>query len=403
MAALTSSSSSSKVCAGCGVDGATLACPSCVKLRKAERGTTTFGEVDFFCSQQCFKEQWPTHKKKHGPWEAAIERERGLTLATSAEMPLCYRNYADWTGALRPYPRGSPEPSSRRRAIPDSVAKPDYWLTGDPASEHSKRTGIPIYSKEQIEGIRRACEVGREVLDECGRAVKKGATTSEIDQVCFEACLERGAYPSPLNYYNFPCSVCTSVNEVICHGIPDLRELRRGDAVNVDVSVFVDGYHGDLNETYIVGRDPESELVTEVAFRCLEAAAKLIKPGTCYREIGAVIDKLAKSKGCSVVRTYCGHGIGELFHTAPNVPHHAKNKAPGIMKPGHIFTVEPMINLSKSWRDTTWPDQWTAVTLDGAKSAQFEHTFLVTDDGYDILTKRHEEPVMLWDLHKQLR
>eukprot|EP00586_Coscinodiscus_wailesii_P008031 CAMPEP_0172522170 /NCGR_PEP_ID=MMETSP1066-20121228/292979_1 /TAXON_ID=671091 /ORGANISM="Coscinodiscus wailesii, Strain CCMP2513" /LENGTH=246 /DNA_ID=CAMNT_0013305145 /DNA_START=619 /DNA_END=1359 /DNA_ORIENTATION=- len=240
--------------------------------------------------------------------------------------------------------------------------------------------------------------MGREVLDIAGRALRVGVTTDEIDRVVHEACMEREVYPSPLNYYNFPKSVCTSVNEVICHGIPDYREVQDGDIVNIDVTVYNRrGFHGDLNETFTVGNvDPEGRKLVETSFNCLQAAANLIKPGTLYRDLGTAIHKVAQKNGCSVVRTYCGHGIGTLFHTAPNVPHYHKNKAKGIMKPGHVFTVEPMINLGNSG-DTTWGDNWTAVTTDGKRSAQFEHTFLVTETGYDILTMRDNEPVMTWN------
>ncbi|KAI2535265.1 METAP1 isoform 11, partial [Pan troglodytes] len=158
------------------------------------------------------------------------------------------------------------------------------------------------------------------------------------------ACIARNCYPSPLNYYNFPKSCCTSVNEVICHGIPDRRPLQEGDIVNV-------------------------------------------KPGVRYRELGNIIQKHAQANGFSVVRSYCGHGIHKLFHTAPNVPHYAKNKAVGVMKSGHVFTIEPMI-CEGGWQDETWPDGWTAVTRDGKRSAQFEHTLLVTDTGCEILTRR---------------
>ena len=373
-----------------------MACPTCVKLKKAELRRSE-EEVEYFCSQDCFKASWADHKKKHKPWQMRIE--------SATQVPAEYRGYSDWTGSLRPAARLTPEPSLRAKEIPAKIAKPDYWRAGDPISEkESKRTpGIKIYSPEEIAGIRKACQVGREVLDACGSAVKAGVSTSYLDDVCFKACIDRGAYPSPLNYYNFPCSVCTSVNEVICHGIPDARLLETGDLVNVDVSVYVDGYHGDLNETYIVGEADEAALhLVETAFLCLQAGAACIKPGAMYRDVGNAVDKVARTKNCSVVRTYCGHGIGDLFHTAPNVPHYAKNKSPGVMKPGHIFTIEPMINLG-SWRDKTWPDNWTAVTIDGKRSAQFEHTFLVTEDGYEILTMRPNESRMTWDLSKQQR
>jgi len=240
--------------------------------------------------------------------------------------------------------------------------------------------------------------MGREVLDVAGKAVRAGVTTDEIDRIVHEACIERQCYPSPLNYYQFPKSVCTSVNEVICHGIPDYRELEDGDIVNLDVTTFNSGgFHGDLNETFFVGNmDEEGQKLVQTAFECLAKALEKVKPGTLYRDLGTIIHKHAVANGCSVVKTYCGHGIGSLFHTAPNVPHYHKNKAKGIMKKGHVFTVEPMINLGTSG-DKTWDDNWTAVTRDGKRSAQFEHTVLVTDTGCEILTARNNEPVMTWN------
>mmetsp|Transcript_4237 Transcript_4237/g.5975 ORF Transcript_4237/g.5975 Transcript_4237/m.5975 type:complete len:401 (+) Transcript_4237:3-1205(+) len=391
-----------RVCAGCGTKtGTRLACPSCVKLKQREplyfEKMGKCREVDYFCSQECFKKNWSEHKLKHKPWAQDIEND-------PAKMPDVFRGYTDFTGSLRPYARASTT-IELLQGLPASLMKPDYWQSGDPISEKEskKAKGIRVYNEKEINGIRKACQIGREVLDACGNAVKAGVTTAEIDRICYEACLERNAYPSPLNYFHFPCSVCTSVNEVICHGIPDLRELEQGDIVNIDVSVYVNGFHGDLNETYLVGKvDPDSLNVVETAFRSLQVAASLIKPGAMYRDIGNAIEKFTRTRNCSVVKTYCGHGIGSLFHTAPNVPHYAKNKATGIMKPGHIFTIEPMINLG-TWRDKTWPDNWTAVTTDGKRSAQFEHTFLVTNDGVEILTMRHNEPTMIWDVAKQQR
>lgn len=185
--------------------------------------------------------------------------------------------------------------------------------------------------------------------------------------------------------------MCTSVNEVICHGIPDQRKLIDGDIINLDVSLYHEGYHGDLNETYYVGdkalADRDSVRVVETARECLDEAIKLVKPGMAFRDPGTVIEKHAKSKGCSVIKTYCGHGVNSLFHCAPNVPHYAKNKAVGIAKPGMTFTIEPMISLG-TYKDKTWPDDWTSVTQDGSRTAQFEHTLLVTENGVEILTAR---------------
>lgn len=189
----------------------------------------------------------------------------------------------------------------------------------------------------------------------------------------------------------FPKSVCTSINETICHGIPDQRPLEDGDIINIDVTLYHNGFHGDLNETYYVGEkalaNPDAVRVVETARECLDKSIELIKPGMLFRDPGNVIEKHAKSRNCSVVKSYCGHGINQLFHCAPNVPHYAKNKAVGMAKPGMCFTIEPMINLG-SHRDRTWPDDWTSTTEDGSLSAQFEHTFLVTEDGVEVLTAR---------------
>jgi len=214
------------------------------------------------------------------------------------------------------------------------------------------------------------------VLDEAARVTDVGVTTDEIDRVVHEACIERECYPSPLNYYRFPKSCCTSVNEVICHGIPDLRP------------VYHRGFHGDLNETFLIGEvSPEAKKLVQATWECLQNAIKMVKPGVKYRDVGNVIQKHAQANGFSVVRSYCGHGINRLFHTAPSIPHYAKNKAVGVMKPGHSFTIEPMISEG-TWRDEQWPDDWTAVTQDGKLSAQFEETLLVTENGVEVLTKR---------------
>lgn len=252
---------------------------------------------------------------------------------------------------------------------------------------------IPIYNEDDITNMQEVCKIGRKILDLAHRAVKPGITTEEIDRVVHEACIEFGVYPSPLNYYNFPKSVCTSVNEVICHGIPDMRPLEESDIVNIDISVYnKNGYHADLNETYLVGgkTDDDSKHLVKSAYECLELAIKSCKPGTMYKEIGNIIGDYIESRGLSVVRTYCGHGVCKMFHCNPNVPHYKNNKAIGIMREGHIFTIEPMINLG-SWKDATWLDNWTSVTVDGKRSAQFEHTLLITSTGCEVLTARLDD------------
>lgn len=251
--------------------------------------------------------------------------------------------------------------------------------------------GVLILNAEQRESMRTVCRLAREVLDIAAAALRPGVTTDEIDEIVHNECIKRDAYPSPLNYYTFPKSVCTSVNEVICHGIPDLRNLQDGDIVNLDVTLYYKGFHGDLNETYYVGEkakaDKDSVRVVETARECLNLAIATVKPGTPFRSFGRIISEHAKKNKCSVVKTYVGHGINELFHPPPSIPHYADNKAPGICTEGMTFTIEPMINLG-SYHDSTWPDNWTATTVDGRRSAQFEHTLLVTKDGCEVLTAR---------------
>lgn len=366
-----------------------LVCPSCKKLGIPPAMST-------FCSQECFKGYWSTHKALHKMFTDALASEQQAAAADAQRKGKSFEGY-EFSGPLRP------GVVSAMRSVPAHIAKPDYWQTGIPVSEQQAGSKIPVYSAAEIAGIRLACKLGREVLDLAGRALRVGATGDEIDAIVHDACIERGCYPSPLNYYNFPKSHCVSVNEVICHGIPDSRPFEDGDIVNLDISVYKDGFHADLNDTFLVGNvDADGVRLVKTAFECLKAAVSLVRPGTMYRELGKHITDTASAEGFSVVKTYAGHGIGSLFHCAPNVPHYAKNKAVGVMKPGNIFTIEPMINAG-TWRDKTWPDEWTAVTLDGARSAQFEHTILVTETGYEILTARENEPVMEWDVAKVQR
>lgn len=344
-------------------------------------------------------------KKEFDDWCAKVLADtahlvEGMTEAEKMKQPYEFTNY-DFSGTLRP------AFVTKQATVPPNIPKPDYADDSVPTSEQASRGTHTVDCKtgDDIEGMRLAGRMGREVLDVAARFVKVGVTGDEIDRIVHAACLERNCYPSPLNYYKFPKSVCVSVNEVICHGIPDCRPIQDGDIVNLDVTVYVEykgkHYHGDLNETLLVGNcDEESVKLVKCAYDCLKAACEMIKPGTMYRDLGAAISHVAAANNCSVVKGYCGHGIGALFHTAPNVPHYKKNKAVGIMRPGHTFTIEPMINLGSSWQDSSWPDNWTAVTRDGKRSAQFEHTFLVTETGVEILTRRQGRPEgeMVWDL-----
>ncbi|XP_057807372.1 methionine aminopeptidase 1A-like isoform X2 [Salvia miltiorrhiza] len=376
-------------CARCGKP-AHLQCPKCVELKLPREGAA-------FCSQECFKASWSSHKSVHSNAkssspapENSSEQNSGLRndgwlyclrkgQARTPKLP-----HFDWTGPLRPYP------ISQKRIVPAHIEQPDWAIDGIPKIEPNSdlQHVVEIKTPEQIERMRETCRIAREVLDAAARIVRPGITTDEIDAVVHEATIAAGGYPSPLNYHFFPKSCCTSVNEVICHGIPDARILEDGDIVNVDVTVYYKGVHGDLNETFFVGNvDEASKRLVQCTYECLEKAIAAVKPGVRFREMGEIISRHASMSGLSVVKSYCGHGIGELFHCAPNIPHYARNKAVGVMKAGQTFTIEPMIN-SGVWRDRMWPDGWTSVTADGKRSAQFEHTLLVTDTGVEVLSAR---------------
>ncbi|KAI0646966.1 methionine aminopeptidase [Trametes meyenii] len=351
-----------------------LECPTCNKL--GIKGS-------FFCGQDCFKANCKlqkTHKIIH---DIATPRQPLLD-DPNINKDGTFNPFGTFrfTGTLRPV-----YPLSPMRKVPDHIPRPDYAADGIPTSE-SRRAGQPprILSPQEQDKMRAACRLGREVLDIAAAAIRPGITTDEIDAIVHQATIERDAYPSPLNYRGYPKSVCLSVNEVICHGIPDKRKLQEGDIINIDISLYKDGFHSDLNATYPVGRvDEESQKLMRTARKSLDEAIKLCKPGALFRDLGKAIEPVARANGCSVVRQYCGHGINDLFHCAPNVPHYAKNKAVGTMKPGMCFTIEPMINLG-SWDLEHWPDDWTAVTIDGKRSAQFEETLLITETGVEVLT-----------------
>ncbi|KNE62651.1 methionine aminopeptidase, type I [Allomyces macrogynus ATCC 38327] len=373
MTAATATATASHPCQGADcTKTATLVCPTCIKL-DLPRDTARF------CSQTCFKANWATHKLLH---------QQAQTYDPFTQVP-GFR----YTGSLR-----ARYPLSATRFVPPHIKRPDYAETGRPYSEEKLRGSnrIETMNEAEIQKMREVCRIAREVLDAGAAAVRPGVTTDHIDKVVHEATVARDAYPSPLNYMGFPKSCCTSVNEVICHGIPDMRPLEDGDIVNIDVSVFKDGFHADLNETYFVGAKAwhESKALIDCTRECLKRAIEMVKPGVMYRELGNVIEKTAKERGFAVVRTYCGHGIHRLFHTTPNIPHYAKNKAIGVMKPGHIFTIEPMINVG-THADDHWPDNWTAVTRDGKRSAQFEHTMVVTETGCEILTLRRGHDIVM--------
>ncbi|TKB50797.1 type I methionyl aminopeptidase [Ferrimonas aestuarii] len=251
---------------------------------------------------------------------------------------------------------------------------------------------IVIKTPEQIEKMRVAGRLAAEVLEMIGPHVKKGVTTEELNTICHKHITEvQDAIPAPLNYNGFPKSTCISVNEVVCHGIPSHKKLKEGDIVNIDITVIKDGFHGDTSKMFIVGQTPpRNKKLVEVAQESLYAAIRQIRPGLCMSEIGAIIQPMAEKEGFSVVRDYCGHGIGEKFHEEPQIVHY-RNRARLELKAGMCFTIEPMINAGDYRCKLNKKDGWTVTTKDGAPSAQWEHTLLVTEDGVEVLTLRSDE------------
>ncbi|MFN8036266.1 MAG: type I methionyl aminopeptidase [Acidimicrobiia bacterium] len=269
-----------------------------------------------------------------------------------------------------------------RRDVPASIPRPPYV---DGAPPH--RDEPAVKSPGIIERMRVAGRVAGEVLAVAGAAVRPGVTTDEIDAIAHEAYVARGAYPSTLGYHDYPKSLCTSANEVVVHGIPDSRSLADGDIVNLDVTAYTGGVHGDCSATFLVGAvDPRSRRLVQVTEECLDRGIDAVRPGRPLSDIGRAIEEHATANGFGVVRQFVGHGIGEQFHSNLQVRHYYDPAASTVMEPGMTFTIEPMINMG-DWRCRMWDDGWTAVTADLLPSAQFEHTILVTDDGCDVLTR----------------
>ena len=246
---------------------------------------------------------------------------------------------------------------------------------------------INYKTKEEIEVMKESCQLAAEVLIMIEPYVKPGVTTERLNQICHEYIVSKGAIPSPLNYRGFPKSICTSVNEEICHGIPSDRKLRNGDIVNLDITTYLKGFHGDTSQTFFVGSPrKKAEKLVEVCKEALQRGIEVVKPGAKLGDIGASIQSFAEGHGYSIVREFCGHGIGSEFHEEPQILHYG-NFGEGLeIKEGMVFTIEPMVNLGKPDLKIL-ADKWTAVTLDGQISAQFEHTLCVTDNGVDVMTR----------------
>ena len=287
-------------------------------------------------------------------------------------------------GATRA-PLGTLKPGkiSPRRAVPAHIDRPEYMYHSGPEVV----TAGDIKSRETIEKIRVAGRIAAQALQVVGEAVRPGITTDELDRIGHEFIISHNAYPSCLGYMGFPKSLCTSINEVICHGIPDDRPLEDGDIVNVDITAYYDGVHGDTCAMFEVGNvDEESHLLIERTRNAMMRGIKAVRPGREINVIGRVIESYAHRFDYGVVRDFTGHGVGEAFHSGLIVPHYDAAPAHNeVMEEGMVFTIEPMLNLGGiEWEQ--WDDDWTVVTKDRGRSAQFEHTIVVTEDGAEILT-----------------
>jgi methionyl aminopeptidase len=276
----------------------------------------------------------------------------------------------------------APATISARREVPAHIARPEYVGREAPAPY----TGPEVKDADTIERMRRAGRLAAQALAEVGRHVEPGVTTDELDRIGHEYLVGHGAYPSTLGYRGFPKSLCTSVNEVICHGIPDSRVIQDGDIVNVDITAYLDGVHGDTNATFLAGDvAEETRLLVERTREALDRAIRAVRPGRRVNVLGRVIESFAARFGYGVVREFTGHGIGTSFHSGLVIPHYDDPMYDDLIEPGMTFTIEPMLCLGTAAWDM-WDDQWTVTTKDKRPSAQFEHTLLVTDTGAEILT-----------------
>jgi methionyl aminopeptidase len=254
--------------------------------------------------------------------------------------------------------------------------------------EYLRRHHILVKNEEQIEKIRTACHLASQILEATSARVKAGVTTQELNDYAHHLHEEAGAIPAPLHYGSppFPKSICTSLNEVICHGIPNQTPLQEGDILNIDVTCILNGFYGDCSRMVSIGQlNPERQLVVDVSYECLMRAIAILKPGIPVSQIGDIIEDYAASKGCSVVNQFVGHGIGLEFHEGPQVPHH-RNQNHILLVPGMTFTIEPMINAGMREAVIDSKDRWTARTKDGRASAQWEHTVLITEINHEVLT-----------------
>eukprot|EP00980_Cylindrotheca_fusiformis_P010252 scaffold2277_cov137-Cylindrotheca_fusiformis.AAC.7 len=332
------------------------------------------------------------NNKKKSKKKGSKSTGRGFGTAVEKSFP--------YSGTVRP---GTITP--QRVVMDETIPLPDYALDGVPKKKSNRLLPwvIEVKTPDQIEKMRAAGKLARDILDMAGRAAAVGITTDEIDTMVHEAIIKAGAYPSPLNYHGFQKSCCTSVNEVVCHGIPDSRKLEEGDMINIDITTYLDGYHGDCSEMFVIGEaSPEAKKLLQTTYDCWINACNYVKPGRAYKDIGGIIEDYVVAEGCSTVRDFCGHGIGSIFHPTPDILHYRNNEPNGQMAAGHTFTIEPMI-CEGSAKLLHWPDGWTATTVDGGLSAQFEHTLLITEDGVEALTAKNENSMLqFWEKESKI-
>ncbi|TPX32484.1 hypothetical protein SeMB42_g07608 [Synchytrium endobioticum] len=345
-------------------------------MRRIQNNTRTFVLVDLLRFERSLHTSRTCNQPRRPP--------------TPASPPPKFGNY----DLILPSSASSSKASPRRYErphIPAHIQKPSYWSSG--ALEITPNPSIK--TNDDIHSMQKACRLAAGILEYSESLVKPGITTEEIDARVHDAIIASDAYPSPLNYLGYPKSICTSVNNVVAHGIPDSRPLRDGDIVNIDVTVYIDAFHGDTSATFLVGDvDEHGRNLVHTTRRALDLGISVCRPGVPFAAIGAAIQDFAKQHSYTVNRDFCGHGIGHHFHESPLI-YHFWNSEPGVMQEGMTFTIEPMLNQGSS-RMVKWRDGWTAVTVDGGRSAQFEHTILITGDGARILTCTSEpEPLKI--------
>ncbi|KAL3833351.1 hypothetical protein ACJIZ3_008087 [Penstemon smallii] len=324
----------------------------------------------------------PLHRLlRFAPGRNPVSMQMSKTFSGFASLLFNTRNTEETVNSKRK--RLKPGKVSPRRPVPNHIPLPPYVKSKKPPGISS---GPEVHDEKGIECMRASGKLAAQVLQYAGTLVKPGITTDEIDEAVHQMIIDNGAYPSPLGYGGFPKSVCTSVNECICHGIPDSRALEDGDIVNIDVTVYLNGYHGDTSATYFVGEvDEEAKNLVKVTKECLDKAISICAPGVEYNKIGKTIHDHADKHRYGVVEQFVGHGVGRVFHSDPVVLHH-RNNGRGSMMLNQTFTIEPMLTIG-SINPVMWKDKWTVVTEDGSLSAQFEHTILITKDGAEILTQ----------------